>query len=137
MPNGDALARSAIAGKGSPARCGQGSQGVKLVRQVLGAGTIGHPPIFSSFIGNVRGYSAQFGLSGITRDAAGAPLGGCTVKLFADGSDVLLYETISDGGGFFSFTGIGVGSVYATAYLDGSPEVAGITIHDLSPIVVG
>jgi hypothetical protein len=80
---------------------------------------------------------AIFGLSGVTRDAAGAPLGGCTVSLFTTGTEAWIADTISDGSGFFSFKGIGVGSVFITAYLDGSPEVAGVTIHDLSPIVVG
>ena len=77
---------------------------------------------------------APFTLSGVTRDSAGAILGGCTVKLFGTATDVLIATTTSDAGtGAYSFATFALGSTeyYAVAYLAGSPDVAGTTVNTL------
>ncbi len=72
-------------------------------------------------------------ISGYTRTSAGAALPGCTVKLFQTSDDVKVATTTSDGTGLYTFTDPGAGPFYALAYLDGSPDVAGVTLNNLVP----
>ena len=131
MPDGGVGRSSAVGPNSGMPRCGQGGPGVR--GQVgRSAGVLRRWPVFKTVLS-----SAIFGISGITKDASGNILGNCTVNLFADGSEQWLQQTISDDAGFFSFTGIGVGAIFMTAYRVGSPEVDGISIHNVSPIVVG
>jgi hypothetical protein len=75
---------------------------------------------------------AAFRLTGTTRDSAGAPLGGCAVHLF-NSADVEIAETVSDGGGAFSFlTDQNSGTYYLVAYLPGSPDRAGTSANTLT-----
>lgn len=71
-------------------------------------------------------------ISGVTRDANGAALGGCTVQLFRTRDDLFLDEVVSDGSGNYI---IGSGSptetYYIVAYLAGSPDVTGATLNTL------
>ena len=70
-------------------------------------------------------------ISGITKDSAGAALGGCSVHLFRTADDVEVQEDISNGGGTYSFT-VGLGqSYYVVAYKAGAPDVAGTTVNTL------
>ncbi len=70
-------------------------------------------------------------LTGITRDAAEAPLGGCTVKLFRTVDNVFMAETVSDGSGNFTLTALGSGPFYIVAYLAGGTDVAGTSVNTL------
>jgi hypothetical protein len=72
-------------------------------------------------------------VSGYTRTATGTALPGCTVKLFRTSDDVKVATTTSDGTGLYTFTDPGAGPFYALAYLDGSPDVTGVTLNNLVP----
>jgi len=119
-----------IQGRGVSPRCGQG--GHRSVGQPIGAarGGLHRKPIFSS-----KQSVTRFGVSGITKDAAGATLPNCTVDLYSE-SRVWLARTVSDGSGAYAFTGVGVGSVFVVAYLDGAPDVAGTTIRNIPAVPV-
>lgn len=110
-------------------RCGQGSAGVDGIKQIANAASAFHrsPKILT------RQSIDRFGLSGVTRDGNGAALAGVTVDLFASGSNIWLARTVSDGSGNYAFTGVGFGTVFIIAYLAGSPEVAGSSVHNLAP----
>lgn len=118
-----------IHGRGVSARCGQGMRSVFSIVS-RGRGVPRRYPIFSATV-----FTGRFGISGITKDSAGAALPGVTVILFSS-SHVYLDRTVSNGSGAYSFTGIGVGQVYVVAYLPGAPDVAGTTVNNISPIVV-
>jgi hypothetical protein len=68
-------------------------------------------------------------ISGITRDSAGAALGGCTVWLFDTRAKTWLAEVISDGSGNFVF-GFS-GPCFVVAY-SSSGAVAGVTLNTLA-----
>lgn len=75
-------------------------------------------------------------ISGITRDSAGAALGGCTVELYRRNQDqtlgLFVESTTSDGAGNFSFA-VGPGLQYQhIAYKVGAPDVAGVSVRDLA-----
>lgn len=73
-----------------------------------------------------------FLLTGVTKNSAGAALGGCTVHLFRTSDNALIGATTSDGSGNYSFiVPNGVTSYYVVAYLAGSPDVAGTTVNTL------
>ncbi len=74
-------------------------------------------------------------LTGVTRDSAGAALGGCVVDLFTTSDDVLRFSTVSDASGNFSFSLPSNGwTCYLVAYKAGSPDVAGVTVNTLTPV---
>lgn len=70
-------------------------------------------------------------ISGVTRDASGAPLGSCTVQLFRTPSDVLAQEQISDASGNYLFENPGSGPFYIVAYKQDAPDVAGTSVNTL------
>lgn len=71
-------------------------------------------------------------ISGVTRDSGGAALAACTVKLYRTFDDLLIYTTISDGSGNYTFDGVQQGfTYYVVAYLVGSPDTAGTTMNTL------
>lgn len=71
-------------------------------------------------------------ISGVTRNASGVALGGCTVMLFRSTTDELMETVVSDGSGVFSFGTVGPGQAYyVVAYLPGSPDVAGTSVNTL------
>jgi hypothetical protein len=72
-------------------------------------------------------------LTGVSRDATGAPLPGCVIKLFRTVDDVKLDETVSDGSGVYSFVTSAPGPLYLVFYKAGAPDVAGTTRNDLAP----
>ncbi len=73
-------------------------------------------------------------ITGITRDSAGAALGGCVVQLFSTPDDRIVSEVTSDGAGNYSFR-VGNGSeYYVVAYNAGSPDVAGTTVNTLAGV---
>jgi len=72
-------------------------------------------------------------LSGVTRDSTGAPLGNCTVHLFYASTDQFISAQISDPttGAFTFQIGNNAGPFYVTAYLAGTPDVAGTSLNTL------
>ena len=85
---------------------------------------------------------ARYVISGVTKDSAGSPLGGCTVEVYEALPDAteqnqhgtLRGVTVSDAAGNYSLdvtsdeTGL---KFQAKAYLAGSPDVAGVTVNTL------
>jgi hypothetical protein len=74
----------------------------------------------------------NFTISGITKDSAGAALGGCTVSLFNVATNVLEQIQVSDAGGNYSFVVDKTYRWYAVAYKAGAPDVAGTTVNTLA-----
>ena len=75
-------------------------------------------------------------LSGVSRDSTGAPLGGCTVKVFMTLNDTKVYETVSDGSGNWSIdVSPNPGPFYYVEYLVGTPDRAGTSINTNVPTV--
>jgi len=71
---------------------------------------------------------------GITRDSAGAVLGGAVVQAFLTASDLFLRELTSDAGGYFDLgSQYSAQNHYLVAYKAGSPDVAGTTVNTLQP----
>lgn len=81
-------------------------------------------------------------LSGVTKDATGAPLGNCRVVVLETGrlavcGAPVVAETISDGSGNYAVD-VPMNTAYeAIAYKPGSPDVAGITRADVTPAANG
>lgn len=72
-------------------------------------------------------------LTGVTRDSAGAILGGVTVNAFDATNDALVAAGTSDAvTGAYSLTVTGTGPFYAVAHKAGSTFVAGTTRRDLT-----
>lgn len=71
-------------------------------------------------------------ISGVTKDSAGASLGGCIVQLFRTSDDAIIAEQTSDATtGAYSFAILVGGPFYVVAYKDGATPVGGVTINSL------
>lgn len=70
-------------------------------------------------------------ITGVTRDSAGAALGGCTVQLFRTIDDAFRSEVVSDGSGNYVLYPDVTGPFYVVAYKAGAPDVAGTTVNTL------
>lgn len=62
---------------------------------------------------------------GVSRDATGAALGGCAIKIFRTADDVLVASTTSDGSGNWTAYPNQPGPYYFVEYKAGSPDVFG------------
>ena len=72
-------------------------------------------------------------ITGVTRDSAGAVLGGCGVELFRTASDIMMLRTVSDATtGDFRFSAPDEGPYYIVAYKAGAPDVAGTSVNTLT-----
>jgi hypothetical protein len=72
-------------------------------------------------------------ISGITKDASGSPLGGCTVRLYRTSDDAMREVVTSDANGAYTFSAINDGaSYYCVAYKASGPDVAGTTVNILA-----
>lgn len=67
----------------------------------------------------------NYRIVGVSRDATGAALGGCTVKVFRTEDDVLVASTVSDGSGNWTAYPNQTGPYYFVEYKAGSPDVFG------------
>lgn len=73
-------------------------------------------------------------MTGTVRDAAGnAITTGASVQLFNHTNETLEQSTVSDGSGNFSFTVGNNSPRWLKAYLVGSPDLAGLTINNVTP----
>lgn len=72
-------------------------------------------------------------ISGVTRDSAGNPLGGCSVQVFETVSNLFRGATISDGSGNYQIEVSGdLGITFRVdAYLAGSPDKAGTSVNSI------
>ena len=70
--------------------------------------------------------------TGQTLNAAGSPLGGCTVQLFNTATGLLVDTQTSDAGGNYKVTDPNNVACFMIAYLPGSPDIAGTTIDELT-----
>lgn len=76
-------------------------------------------------------------ISGVTKDSAGAALGGCKVHLIDALTDLFLDETVSDASGNFAIpinkglSQLQVTTWYLVAYKAGGTDVAGTTVNTL------
>lgn len=71
-------------------------------------------------------------ISGITRDLAGAPLGGCAVHLYRTSDDAIREVVVSNANGAYTFSAINDGAAYyVVAYKPGAPDVTGTTVNTL------
>jgi len=70
--------------------------------------------------------------TGVTLNAAGTPLGGCTVQLFNTATGQLVDTQVSDSKGNYKVTDPNNVACFMVAYLPGSPDVTGATIDELT-----
>jgi hypothetical protein len=84
--------------------------------------------------------STVFTLTGTTVDGTGTPIANCRVIAYQSGwqyvgiAPVIIAQTISDGSGAFSLLLRNI-DYQLTAYKEGSPDLAGITRQDVTPVV--
>mgnify|MGYP001179665348 FL=1 len=126
------------------------------VLQVRANGGIATPcgawlPIdYSPLIRNMMQASVRWGISGVTKDSAGAALGDCRVvaletgRMAKDGGfgtvgpeSPVVGETISDVSGNYTIE-VALNTAHQlTGYKPGSPDVAGVTRNDVTPVAIG
>ena len=78
-----------------------------------------------------KGVHARLLVSGTTKDATGAALGGVTVDLYDAHTKTLVDTVVSDAGGAYVAGTPYSTAAFANAYLAGSPDVAGTTVNTL------
>lgn len=81
----------------------------------------------------VGGTTSRYGITGVTRDAYGSPVGGVTVKLFLTSDDSRVDQTVSDPVGTFLVSSPYLTGHYLVAYKTGTPDVEGTTVNTLVP----
>lgn len=79
------------------------------------------------------GASSRLAFVGYTRDYAGTPVGGCTVRCFVTSSNELVSVVTSDANGYYVATSPYYANHYLVCHKSGSPEIAGATISTLTP----
>lgn len=108
----------------------------KLGSQFTGAGGV-DDNIFESPYGEmwepIAGASSRYGVSGITRDIYGSPLGGVTVKIFKTSDDSLVSKIVSDAntGAYIVTTPYYPDTHYIVTYKAGTPDVFGTSPNTL------
>lgn len=100
-------------------------------------GEFGVPNVASSTpVGNgfqdIQYFEYPYGLSGVTRDAAGSPLGTCIVQEFRTADDSYVHQTTSDASGNYAIPASNLLQHFLVAYKPGSPDVAGTTVNTLT-----
>lgn len=80
-------------------------------------------------------FPLPYTISGVTKDAAGVPVTGCSVVLYRTADDSIAARDISDDvTGAFRIDASSEITHYAVAYKSGSPDLAGVTVNTLSAI---
>lgn len=87
-----------------------------------------HSDMWRSF-----GSNGRLGFVGITRDAYGSPLGGCTVRCFRNSTNELVSAVTSDANGFYIATTPYNDAHYLVVHKTGSPNVAGASVNTITP----
>ena len=74
----------------------------------------------------------SYTISGVSRDAQGNLLGGCTVLLFITGSDALYGKVVSEAvTGAFSFSVPNTTTPYYAVFFNSAGSLAGVTVNTL------
>lgn len=77
-------------------------------------------------------YVSKYGLlTGITKDATGATLGGVTVQCYITAPRTFFSTTVSDGSGNYRAWAPTATACFCVGYKAGSPDVAGTTLNTL------
>lgn len=96
-----------------------------------GAGYL-DPALFEPLSGFTSGASGRFGVTGVTRDLNGTPVGGVTVKLFRTATDELVETRVSNENGIYLLTTQYYPDThYVVAWKNGLPDIAGATPNTL------
>jgi len=74
----------------------------------------------------------NFTITGVTRDATGAALGSCTVRLFNTATNGLEQTVISDASGNYAFVVDKTQAYYTVEYKAGAPDVRGTSNNTLA-----
>lgn len=94
----------------------------------------------NALVENVGGTTSNYGISGITRDAYGSPVGGVTVNLFKTSynavngipANTLVDSKVSDAVGAFTVVSPYYPDAhYIVTYKAGSPDIFGTTVNTL------
>lgn len=109
----------------------------KLGSQFTGAGGVDVEVFESPYVERVEpiaGASSRYGVSGVTRDIYGSPLGGVTVKIFKTSDDSLVSTIVSDAntGAFIVTTPYYPDTHYIVTYKAGSPDTFGTSVNTLT-----
>lgn len=73
-------------------------------------------------------------LSGVSKNAAGEPLGFCQILVFRTEDKSLVAETVSDAAGIWSVPLMKGGPFFLVEYKAGAPDVAGTSLNTLVPV---
>lgn len=87
-----------------------------------------HSDMWRSF-----GTNGRLAFVGFTRDSAGAPIAGCTVRAFRTSTDELVSRVTSDANGRYEATSPYLEAHYITVHKTGSPDIAGASVDTLTP----
>jgi hypothetical protein len=104
---------------------------LRFVYQAPDQNSIVNPAaLFDELYDETTGFDRDLGqqnirIIGVSRDAVGAALGVCVVKVFRTSDDVLVASTISDGSGNWTAYPNQVGPYYFVEYKAGAPDVFG------------
>jgi hypothetical protein len=106
-----------------------------------GGGFLGDPAVDFGVLDGVwwtqpeiaGGTTSRYGITGVTRDAYGSPLGGVTVKLFLTADDTRVDQMVSGPAGNYLLSSPFLAGHYVIAYKAGSPDVEGTTVNTLVP----
>lgn len=100
----------------------------------FGAPLLNPDPYAQSWEVNVLSTGSRHRLvfTGVTLNASGAPLGGCTVQLFNTATGAIVDTQVSDSAGNYKVSDPNGVPCFLVAYLPGSPDVAGTTIDELT-----
>src|SRR6266436_4095508 len=95
----------------------------------VGPGPVSIAPWIST-----RAQTSRYVVSGVTRDNANNPLGGCVVQLYETVSNLFRGATISDASGNYNIEIAGDRTItlFAVAYLAGNTDISGTTINTLT-----
>lgn len=92
----------------------------------------GMPIVRSAYDGNQATFPERnYTISGVTKDATGAALGTCDVRLFNTATNVMEQITTSDASGNYAFVVDKTQTWFTVAYKVGAPDVAGTTVNTL------
>jgi hypothetical protein len=99
---------------------------------LLGANLLTLPPLHS-FQWVSGGANGRLGFVGVTRDAFGSPLGGCTVRCHRSSNGELVSQVTSNEFGAYTATSPYLEAHYLTVHKAGSPAVAGASLDTVQP----
>jgi hypothetical protein len=87
-----------------------------------------HADMWRSF-----GANGRLAFVGYTRDSAGQPIGGCTVRAFRTATDEMVARVVSDANGYYAATSPYLEAHYLTVHKTSTPDVAGASVDTLTP----